>query len=442
MPIPFSLAYGNQSIPFQSPRDCTVEWLIPAPAGPVDEIRRSAALALQQPIGSRALREIAKGKRSAVILVSGRDRVTRADLFMPAIFAALNAADVPPEGIIVVAATGTHVPFSDGDLLRVTGGPLPPGVRMVGHDCRDERRLVDLGETSLGNRVRVNRLAHEAELKILTGRITHHYFAGFTGGRKAVLPGISALETIEYNHRFVVSAAEEPLVGPRVGNGCLTGNPVHADMLEAARLFAPDFLVNTVLSADHELAGIFAGDPWGAHLAGCKLVDAMCGLRNVKPATLVAASCGGAPYDCSFMQAIKTIFNCHTAVTDGGTLLVLAECPEGMKSGFLKWGAIANGAAMIKRLRTDYDLTGHNSYLLRQVLSRIRVVLVSALARDDVAAVGLIPGDDAVAELARLDRRLRDDRRALFIPHGNITVVNPLPRDECLVDAELCQGVS
>ncbi len=418
------LRYGSERLRLPLRDGESIVVLAPRAAPVVEDAPGHVEQALRSPIDSPSLEELAGSARSAVILVSGADRVTRADLFMPPLLRALHRGGLPPERTRILVATGTHVPFTPADLQRVTGFAPPCPVAVEGHDCKDAAGLVEIGRTSSGNVIRVNRRAYEADLKILTGRITHHYFAGFTGGRKAVLPGVCAYETIAFNHKMVMSGAGDRPIHPGTRNSCLSDNPVHRDMVEAARLFRPSFLVNTVLDPAHELLGVFAGDVFAAHRAGCRLVEEVFALRTPSRFDLAVASCGGDPYDVSFIQAIKTLFNCHRAVHDGGVFLLLAACPQGIRDGFLRWTEHKELSRLTAAVRDNYNLTGHNYYLLREVLHRIRVVLVSQCSPQDVERLGFV----AALSLADGLHRARDilgraEPKTCAIPFGNITVL-------------------
>jgi nickel-dependent lactate racemase len=418
------LRYGSERLPSPWHDGESVAVLLPRDVPVVPDPRADVEQSLRLPLDSPPLEQLARSAHSAVILVSGADRVTRADLFMPPLLAALRRGGLPPERTRILVATGTHVPFTPADLQRVTGFAPPCPVAVEGHDCKDHARLIEIGRTSSGNLIRVNRVAYEADLKILTGRITHHYFAGFTGGRKAVLPGVCAYDTIRFNHKLVLSGTGGRPVHPGARNGCLDENPVHRDMIEAARLFRASFVLNTVLSTAHELIGVFAGDVFAAHRTGCWLADEVFAFRTAARYDLAVASCGGEPYDVSFIQAIKTIFNCHRAVRDGGVFLLLAACPQGIRDGFLRWTQYQQMPQLALAVRAKYDLTAHNYYLLREVLGRIHIVLVSQCPPQDVERLGFIRAPN----LAEGWRRARDvvgraRPSTCAIPFGNITVL-------------------
>jgi nickel-dependent lactate racemase len=389
--------------------------------GPADQLVERA---LVDPIGSPPLSELAAGAKTAAVLVSGKDRVTGAEAFMGPLVDTLVSAGIPPRGITVFMATGTHIAFRPEDRARVLGTDLDPEVRVVGHDCIDPQSHVDLGPTSQGNRAVVNRAAFESDVKVLTGRITHHYFAGFTAGRKAVLPGVSALPTIEFNHRLVLSGSNGHPRHPLARNGILAGNPVHEDMAEAAKLFEPTFTFNTVVDTAGRITHAFGGETFAAHAAGCKVVANLFEVQIDRPAQLVVASPGGDPYDCSFVQALKTLMNTNEAVADGGVFLLLAECPEGIKPEFLQWQDGVPYQDLAPTVRAHYNLTGHNTVLLREILERIRVVLVSACPPDQVRHLGLIPAATWQEGLQLAAQSLGSTGPPTYVvPFGNVTVV-------------------
>lgn len=418
-----ALGYGRDEVLVEIPdRNLrgVLEPQIVAPAAEDVLVKR----ALAEPLDTDPLYELARMAGSAVILVSGRDRVTRADLFIPQLTATLQHAGITKEAITVIVATGTHIPFTVADKEVIVGPSLHPSIRVIGHDCMDRAQQVCLGTTSFGNTIWVNRLAYEADVKILTGRLTHHYFAGFTAGRKAVLPGVAGFDTIKFNHRLVLSGSPEHPRHPQARNGNLDGNPVHLDMLEAAALFRPTFVLNTILNSQHELIYVASGHPLHAHLAGCRVVAGLFEVQISIRSEMAVASCGGHPYDCSFMQAIKTLINNQACVMDGGVFVLLASCPEGIKPGFLNWPIDLSLAELADTVKKNYNLTGHNTYLIREILSRIRVVFVSNCPSEQVKRIGFVPAHTWREGMNYGFQHLGTSAPSLYIlPYGNVTVV-------------------
>jgi nickel-dependent lactate racemase len=418
------LGYGSEVIQIEVSKRNFLGILLPRSVPPAHTPDFLVEKALQEPIETEPFSTLAKSRRTAVILVSGKDRVTRGDIFMPLLIRELLRAGIRKQDITVIIATGTHERFTTQDMAIILGPHFDREIRVLGHDCMDKENHVYLGKTSFGNAIEVNRLAYEADIKILTGRITHHYFAGFTGGRKAVLPGVSGYETILYNHKLVMSGDEAQPRNILARNGCLEGNPVHLDMLEAAALFRPSFLVNTVVNLNHELTHVYAGHPVSAHIMGCRLVDNLFKVPFKEKAELAIASCGGHPYDISFMQALKTLMNTHTCVADGGVFILLAACPQGIKEGFLRWAKFSSLPELAKAVKDRYDLTGHNSYLLKEILQRIRVILISRCPQDHVRLLGFRPATHLEeAKKLALEQLGNSNPSTYVIPFGNVTVV-------------------
>ena len=228
----------------------------------------------------------------------------------------------------------------------------------------------------------LSRSVLETDIKVLTGRIVPHYFAGYSGGRKAIIPGVAGRQTIEANHRLTLGPNRGIHPGVKLCN--LAGNPVHLDMVEAARLAQPDFCLSTLLDAGHHLIGAVAGDWELSHEQVCQQAQELFCLTLEEPVDVLITSASGFPYDCNFMQAIKAVFNLQEIVRPGGAILWVAECSRGMKPGFLHWGAIESDDELERAVRQDYNLTDHNSIMLRQLVRKADVALYSALPTTDV----------------------------------------------------------
>ena len=389
---------------------------VPALSTPEDSIRQS----LRQPIAAPSLAELAAKSRTAAILISGRDRVTGSDLFLSVLGDELNSAGIADQQICVFLATGTHQKQSEHDRRALLGSAYNR-FECRQHDPRDHGNLTDLGVTSFGTPIRINRAVYESDLKILTGRIAHHYFAGFSGGRKAIAPGVSSFETITANHKLVMDRSgrgRHPAVFP----GNLAGNPVHLDMLEIARAAQPSFCLNTVLNLRHEITHVFSGDYQVVHQQGCEVVESLFRVRVSEPADLVVASCGGWPYDISFMQVIKTIVAAEKAVADGGVLVVLGHCERGLEPGFVEWFDYSSLDELNRDVLANYNLKGHNTYWIKSIQERIKIVLVSSLQQSDVERMGFYPATTAQAELDVAQGLFRKSPSILVVPFGNVTV--------------------
>jgi lactate racemase len=415
----YRVPYGQGAFSFEARdlEDREVTELAPqiARTSPGDE---AIAAALETPIGPR-LRDLARGARSAVILVPGIDRVAAVGRYVPILLEELRAAGVPRDGMTVYLATGTHRHSGMQDLRTLLGDELARTVPCVVHDPRNETLLVDLGPTSRGTPVRLSRAVVQADVRVLTGRVIPHYFAGFGGGRKALLPGVAGTSTILANHKLTL--APEEGIAPHVGACLLEGNPVHLDMVEAARLARPTFALNMLLDTRHDIVDVLAGEPEASHEAACRRAIELHQIGVSRPFDAVVTSAGGAPYDCSFVQALKAIFDVKDLVHRDGTILWVAECPEGMAPAFLEWAKVKDLAAFERLARREYNLAAHNTVMLRELLRSARVALVSGLDAGSVRSLGVEPMTTLAEGMAWLYQRTPPGARVGFVPFANVT---------------------
>ena len=252
-----------------------------------------------------------------------------------------------------------------------------------------------------------------------------HYFAGFSGGRKALIPGVAGFETIQRNHRLTL--APERGIHPAVAPCSLSENPVHLDMLEAAAMVAPDFCLNTLLDTRGRMLGAVAGHWVRAHEVGCREAQRF-RLVVDEPVDLLITSSGGLPHDCNFMQSIKAVLNLQSIVRPGGFVLWIAQAAGGMHPGFLEWAAIRDDAELDRAVREDYSLTGHNAIMLRRLSRNAQVSLVSDLPRDEVERIGFRAVDSVQDELDSICAELHAGFRVAVAPTANVICAAVEPR--------------
>ncbi len=397
--------------------------LLPNTARPAAPERDILLAALERPVGSAPLRDLARGRRSAIVLISCRTRRTGSHRFVPLIRATLNEAGIPDDRILVYTATGTHDNWRDADAPLLLGDAAGR-VEARGHDCRTEAGLAEVGTTSFGNRVRLSRAYLDADLKIATGRVTHHYFAGFTAGPKAVLPGVAALDTILANHRRTVllDGARADL-NPATRGGNLDGNPVHEEMVEAMRMAPPDFSLLTVLNAENEVTHAFGGETLEAHRRAVLVVRETDAPAIDAPADLVLLSPGGAPLDVNVIQALKALVNTEDAVRPGGAVVFAAECAEGAPDWLLEAAAIEDEAELARRIAAGSVRQGHNALWIHRLRRRAHIVMVTRLGDAAVRALGFHKAGDLGDAIALAERLAGRAQSAFAIPYGNITRV-------------------
>lgn len=277
--------------------------------------------ALDNPIGTPAPGELARGAKRAVIITSDHTRPVPSKLILPPLLRRLRAAN-PGLDITILVATGMHRPTSRTELEAKFGAELLASERIVIHDSRDEGALVHLGTLPSGGELWVNRLAAEADLLMAEGFIEPHFFAGFSGGRKSVLPGIAGYRTVLANHcaAFIDS--------PLARTGILVGNPIHRDMLWAARQAGLRFIVNVVINSSKHVMRAFAGDMEQAHLAGCDFIKPLASI-SLPPADIVITGNGGHPLDQNLYQAVKGMTAAEAASLNDSVIIMCAACGDG-----------------------------------------------------------------------------------------------------------------
>lgn len=351
-----------------------------------------------------------------VIVTSDITRHTGSEIYLPLLVDRLNRIGIPDRNITILIALGIHRKQTEGEHRKILG-PLFGRIRVVDHDCDDPAGLVFLGNTRNGIPVEINRLAAEADRLILTGTVGFHYFAGFGGGRKAVLPGISSRRACMASHFAVLNPGEGSGKNPAATTGVLEGNPVHGAMLEACALAKPDLLLNTVVSAGKEILAVFAGDWRSAHADACRFYGDRFSFPLDELADLVIVSCGGYPKDINVIQAHKSMEYASRAIRDGGVMVLLAECRDGYgHPTFFDWFRYRDLAEFEAALRKRYEINGQTAYSLLQKAQKFRIVLVSALPDHEVEEMGMIPAPSLQKAL---------DLAGGLLPAGHTTYVIP-----------------
>lgn len=385
---------------------------IPGADDPTAEIER----ALDGPIGSKRLERMAKTGDRVAIAVDDHTRAAPSRLMLPPILDRLNDAGVVDKDISVIFACGSHRPVRDDEMRGLVGKEVLRRVSVSVHDCH-AKDLVHVGRTSFKTDVYINRIFAEADLKILTGDVDLHYYAGFGGGRKSLLPGLSAFSTIQHNHKM--------LTDPRACTGNLDGNPIHEDMTEAAKLTGIDFVLNVVMNAKNEIVKAFAGDLEGAFLEAVRLADQLYKVPVKKMAKVVLVSSGGTPFDIDLFQAVKAIENATKVAKKGGVIILVAECPDGHGSDvFCEWmaecGTLRDAE---RRLKRQFVLGGHKAYYLLRAIERARIMLVSSLPEYYAKKVFRLDTSRTVDDaLKRTFRIVGKNAKIWVIPRGTLTL--------------------
>jgi lactate racemase len=333
------------------------------------------------------LREAVQGEK-IVVIVPDKTRRAATDVVLPLLLDELAQAGVRGEQVCILFATGTHAAQSDEERAALLGHHIMKRYRVVEHDSRDNESCVYVGTTEYGTPVLLNRLVVEADTVLIAGTVVHHYFAGFGGGPKMFLPGVAAYESAVANHRRTIT--EEGTFHPGCRDGNLAGNPVAEDIAAAARFFPPCWYCTTVLDEHGEIAAAVCGDLMQAHASACAIVHDLYSVGIARRFPICIASAGGYPKDVNLIQAHKALHHAAYTIEDGGTLICLAECIEGIgNSDFMTWFDYVCEDDFRAALLHRYSMNAHTALALKEKTSRLRVILVTALSENIVRTMGM-----------------------------------------------------
>jgi nickel-dependent lactate racemase len=419
------LPYGKTDICVRVPARNLLGSIGPEEQLGAPDAKAEVERALKEPVGSKRLSEIAKPEHKVAMVVDDATRHAPSEVMVLPMLAELNAAGVRDENVTVVFGCGTHRAVTAEEADRLLGDEVLKRVKTISHDCK-ARDLVYVGTTRAhGNRVYLNRTFAEADLKVLVGDVGFHYYAGYGGGRKSVLPAVSGEETTKHNHAMILHA--------NARTGVLAGNPVHEDMTEAARLARVGFILNVVTNSKGEVVKAFAGDVEQAFLEAVRVVDEMYRVTVDRRADIVVASPGGYPADMNLFQAYKAVDNALGVVKRGGVIILVAECPEGHGNQvFYDWMTRFGELKAVEReIKRNFVLGGHKAYYLLKALQNHQIFLVSSLP--DYYAVNVFKVKTARAVNDALNEALKivgSNGRVWVMPYGNYTLPEVISAEE------------
>ena len=412
------LAYGRQGLSVRVPDDAVV--LLPKDVPGLADEAEALGAALRAPIGSAPLGERVSGEDQVVIVFSDITRPMPNRRVLPVLLAEL--AHVPREQIVLLNALGTHRPNTPQELEEMLGPEIVAGYTIAQHDCWDEDNLVDLGQTSFGHPIHVNRQYYEASFKILTGFIEPHFFAGFSGGPKAVMPGVAGFPSIMDNHGY------EMLSNPNATWGRTTGNPLWEEIREVAALTEPDFLLNVTLNRQRQITGIYVGDVWQAHAQGVAFARDTAMVAVDAPFDIVLTTNSGYPLDINLYQAVKGMACAAQIVKPGGAIVIAAECREGIPDHG-DYRHIVHEAGSVEALLRTIGQPGYRRHDQWEALMQARIqqkaevhIYADGLSDAETRGMLLEPCHDIEATLAMLCARYGPEARLCVLPEGPQTI--------------------
>ncbi|MEH2702285.1 MULTISPECIES: nickel-dependent lactate racemase [Rhizobium] len=420
MPEQTSISYGRGHLPLELPGDAIPTIIRKKPLPKLSNTHASIAQALEQPIGSQSLSELARGRESACILICDITRPVPNALFLRPMIETMIAAGIPRANITVLVATGLHRPNLGEELVELVGDPwVLETVRVENHFARNDDDHVDLGFTSTRRTpVKLNKLFVEADLRIATGLVEPHFMAGWSGGRKVIAPGVAHHETIRTFHsaRFM----EDPLAVQ-----CnLIGNPLHEEQLEIVKLLGEVYGLNTVLDEDRDLVYVTFGEIIASHAAAVDFVSDATRVAVRRRFRTVVTSSAGYPLDKTYYQTIKGMVTPLDILEPGGTLIMVSECSEGFGSLEFREAQgrlIELGPERFLATLTAKSLAEIDEWQTEMQLKPMRLGQVelysSGLAGEDRSMTGVTMIDDIGAAIQRSIIRSGDSAVAI-IPEG------------------------
>lgn len=418
--------FGRGKIAFTLPAEKIIQEIDGRPAEAITDVPAAVRQALNNPIGTPPLKEIVKQGEKVAIVVSD---ITRAwikhDQFLPTLLDELNNVGIPDQDIFIIIALGAHRAHSPEENILVCGKEVCDRVVIYQHDAFDEENLTTLGVTSGGTEVRINKRAAEADRLILTGGIVYHLMAGFGGGRKSVMPGISSYKSIQQNHTFCLHKEVGKGLNPNCGSGVLDINEMHIDQREFTDLVKPDFLLNAVFTPEGKFAKFVAGHWNEAWLEGTKAVEQIFGIPIAEQADLVVASAGGFPKDINLYQGAKTIDNAYLAAKPGGVIICCLECPDIYEPAeFSDWFKHPSLLEHELALRAGFTVPGYVSLKCATIARDNELIIVTKPENADfIRNAGMIPATSAEEALTIAREKLgREDYKVIVMGHAANTV--------------------
>lgn len=375
--------------------------------------REAVEYALDNPIGAPCLEKLVQKEQKIVIVTSDISRPMPSYEVLPGVLDRLYKAGILSQNITVVLALGSHRKHTEEEKKKLVGERCYQEVRCVDSDIND---CVSFGKTKNGTPVEITREVADADFRICLGNIEFHYFAGYSGGAKAIMPGVASYDAIQMNHRLMVQESSCA--------GRLEGNHLREDIEEAGSMVGIDYIVNVVLDEHKKIVYCTAGDVTEAHRAGCRYLDKMYRKKIPGRADIVMVSQGGAPKDANLYQVQKALDNAKHAVKKGGRIILIGACQEGLGSKkFEEWLLQADTPhSMVEWIGKHFELGGHKAAAIGMILENAQIDLISELPDDFVRQIFMNPQSTAQEALDEALKKYGEDAKVIAMPYGGSTL--------------------
>ena len=412
------LQYGLGVIPIEYDNDAFEILGETAEKPPLSDIEIGTKL--DAPIGTSQIEEIVNPGESVLIVVPDATRQTACGQIVNLVVRRLIANGSAPHDIRIIFATGIHRKVTEDEKAAILTPFIAQRIKTLDHDPRDLMQLINLGETTGGIPIELNRSLVEHDHVILIGGVSFHYFAGFTGGRKLVCPGLASVRTISETHKLAFDCTTRSR-RDGVDTGTLDGNAVNEAFMEIVAKVDPAFAITSVVNDHGEAVDIFCGHWRSSHRAACDAYAGEHTIKIVEKREVVIVSCGGSPHDINMIQAHKALEAASHACTDGGTIILLAECIDGLgRDDFLKWFEAADSCGLAEMLCEKYQVNGQTAWSLLKKAERFDIRIVTELRREQTEKMRLEKiNREQLAEVTR-----RSGANGYVIPNGAKFSVN------------------
>lgn len=414
--IKAKIPYGKKQVKVNIPKKNLLKLCEPKFFSPVKDENLELKRSLNNPIDSDRLCKIAKGKKkTAVILVTDITRITPEQLLLPRVIKELNKGGINNRDISIIIARGQHRKMTDEEIKFKLGGKIIGEFKVYQHD--PDRNLEFVGKSSFGHKIWINKKVMSADIKIGVGNTIPHRYAGFGGGAKIILPGVSGRETIRNNH-LMVTKSNKAIIG------ILESNPIRQEMEEAARMANIDFIVNTVLNQENKIIKIFSGDVYEAHKESVKLAKEVYGIKIPEKADIVIGD--AYPMDIQFYQASKVIENTESVVNNNGTLIIISPCYEGIGSKdflfFMKEDSPQSIVESIINNPNKNIVAGVVSYLIQKFMEKAKIEIVTeGLSEEEIETLKLIKRSTPQEAINEALKKYGSEAKILIFPMASIT---------------------
>ncbi len=408
-----SVPYGKGKLSAEVPN--LIATMEPTYVKPLDNPREILVEKLEKPIGTSPLRSLANSKKDAVIVINDITRPCHSEILIPGIVKVLNEAGIKDDKIKLLVATGNHRGNTKEELEGMLGSEIVRRIKIYNHSDLDEENLEYIGTTRQKIPVYINKLFINASLKILTGIVSPHHSAGFGGGRKSVLPGISGIDTIRPHHSFPIRPFEPSM-------GWIDGNPMHEASLEAARMAGVDFIVNVVNNINEEIADIFAGELDKAHRKGVDLCNKIHRAKVPEKADVVITSPGGFPRDFDLHQSQKAVVPAEMCCKKGGIIILASESRDGIGKfgGWLK--DAKNPKEVIERFKKEGFTPESSSkalYYARALNDFKLMIITDGIPEEELKEMFFVPVKNLQQAIDDSVKLVGEQAKFIFIPHGS-----------------------